>query len=165
MRMSPIETQRQKGIFSKILVAIDGSKQSMDAANYAIDVSDKFEAELYTIHVVKDPEYLEMFSFGIYDVETPFHRKASLEQIIQKTKEWFDEIKAKANEKNIQLSKSELIGTSASFGAAIVNYAEKNDIDLIVLGTKGYSGIKKLLLGSVASEVLTYAHCPVMVIR
>jgi len=163
--MSTTEPQRQKGIFSKILVAIDGSKQSMDAAYYAIDVSDKFEAELYAIHVVKDPAYLEMFSFGIYDVETPFHRKASLEQIIQKTKEWFDEIKAKANEKNIQLSKSELIGTSASFGAAIVNYAEKNDIDLIVLGTKGYSGIKKLLLGSVASEVLTYAHYPVMVIR
>jgi nucleotide-binding universal stress UspA family protein len=67
--------------------------------------------------------------------------------------------------KNIQLSKAELIGTSTSVEAAIVDYAEKNNIDLIVLGTKGYSGIKKLLLGSVASAVLTYAHCPVMVIR
>ena len=71
MRMSTTETQRQKGIFSKILVAIDGSKQSIDAAYYAIDVSDKFVAELYAIHVVKDPAYIEMFSFGIYDIETP----------------------------------------------------------------------------------------------
>ena len=158
-------TEKQKGTFSKLLIAIDGSKESMDAAYYAINVSNKFNAELYAIHVVKDPAYVEMFSFGIYDVETPFQRKSSLEHIRQKAKEWFDEIKAKANEKNIQLSKTELIGTSTSVEAAIVDYAEKNNIDLIVLGTKGYSGIKKLLLGSVASAVLTYAHCPVMVIR
>jgi nucleotide-binding universal stress UspA family protein len=163
--MSTMETKKQIGTFSKILVAIDGSRQSIDAAYYAINVSNKFNAELYAIHVVKDPAYVEMFSFGIYDIETPFHRKSSLEHIRQKTKEWFDEIKAKANEKNIQLSKTDLIGTSTSVEAAIVDYAEKNNIDLIVLGTKGYSGIKKLLLGSVASAVLTYAHCPVMVIR
>jgi nucleotide-binding universal stress UspA family protein len=163
--MSTMETKKQIGTFSKILVAIDGSRQSMDAGYYAIDMSNKFNAELYAIHVVKDPAYVEMFSFGIYDVETPFQRKSSLEHISQKAKEWFDEIKAKANEKNIQLSKAELIGTSTSVEAAIVDYAEKNDIDLIFLGTKGYSGIKKLLLGSVASAVLTYAHCPVMVIR
>jgi nucleotide-binding universal stress UspA family protein len=106
-----------------------------------------------------------MFSFGIYDIETPTYRRLTVEHIIQKVKEWFDELKVKANEKNIQLSKAELIGTSASVGAAIVDYAEKNDIDLVVLGTKGYSGMKKLLLGSVASAVLAYAHCPVMVVR
>ena len=80
-------------------------------------------------------------------------------------REWFDEIKVKADEINIQLLKAELIATSTSVEGAIVNYAERNSVDLIVLGTKGYSGIKKLLLGSVASAVLTYAHCPVMVIR
>jgi len=42
--MSPSETEKQKGIFSKILVAIDGSKQSMDAAYYAINVSDKISS-------------------------------------------------------------------------------------------------------------------------
>jgi hypothetical protein len=71
--------------------------------------------------VVKDPAYMEMFSFGIYDVETPFQRKLSLEQIIQKAKEWFDEIKVKANEKNIRMSKAELIWTSTSVEVAIVN--------------------------------------------
>jgi len=163
--MSTIETKKQKGIFSKILVAIDGSKYSMDVAYYAINISNKFNAELYAIHVVKDPAYVDMFSFGIYGIETPTYRRLTVEHIIQKVKEWFDELKVKANEKNIQLSKAELIGTSASVGAAIVDYAEKNDIDLVVLGTKGYSGMKKLLLGSVASAVLAYAHCPVMVVR
>jgi hypothetical protein len=107
--MSTTETKKQKGIFSKILVAIDGSKHSMDAAYYAINVSNKFNAD--------------MFSFGIYDLETPTHRKLTVEHIIQKVKEWFDEVKVKANEKNIQLSKAELIGTSASVGATHFNRA------------------------------------------
>jgi K+-sensing histidine kinase KdpD len=64
---------RYTSIFSKILVAIDGSKQSMDAAYYAINVSNKFNAELYAIYVTKDPAYVEMFSFGIYGTETPIH--------------------------------------------------------------------------------------------
>jgi hypothetical protein len=42
-------------------------------------LSDKFNVELYAIHVVKDLAYLEKFSFGIYDIETPFHGKSSLE--------------------------------------------------------------------------------------
>jgi nucleotide-binding universal stress UspA family protein len=46
-----------------------------------------------------------------------------------------------------------------------LEYAEKENIDLIVLGTKGRSGFKKLLLGSVASGVVTYAHCPVLVVK
>jgi nucleotide-binding universal stress UspA family protein len=62
--------EKEKGIFSKLLTAIDGSKQSMDAAYYAISISNKFSADLYAIHVVKDPAYLDMFSFGIYDIET-----------------------------------------------------------------------------------------------
>lgn len=48
---------------------------------------------------------------------------------------------------------------------SIVEYAEEHKIDLIVIGTKGLSGIKKMLLGSTASGVVTYAHCPVMVIK
>ena len=43
--------------------------------------------------------------------------------------------------------------------------AEENDINLIVIGTRGLSGFKKLLLGSVATHVITYAHCPVLVVK
>jgi nucleotide-binding universal stress UspA family protein len=50
-------------------------------------------------------------------------------------------------------------------GGVIVNYAEKKMVDLIVIGTRGQSGFKKLLIGSVASDVLHYAHCPVMIVK
>jgi nucleotide-binding universal stress UspA family protein len=52
-----------------------------------------------------------------------------------------------------------------SVEGAIVNYAERENVDLIVIGTRGRSGITRMLLGSVASEVVTYAHCPVMVVK
>ena len=54
-------------------------------------------------------------------------------------------------------------GSDASMDAA--DYAEDKDVDLIVVGTRGRSGFKKLLLGGVATNVVTYAHCPVMVVR
>ena len=55
--------------------------------------------------------------------------------------------------------------TATSIVAAVVEYAEEHNIDLIVIGTRGRSGFKRLILGSVATGVITYAHCPVMVIK
>ena len=52
-----------------------------------------------------------------------------------------------------------------SIEAAIVEYAESHGVDLIIIGTRGRSGLKKMLLGSVASGVVTYATCPVMVVK
>ena len=45
----------------------------------------------------------------------------------------------------------------------MLKYAEDEEIDLTVVGTRGRTGIRKMLLGSVASGVVTYAHCPVIV--
>jgi nucleotide-binding universal stress UspA family protein len=50
-------------------------------------------------------------------------------------------------------------------GSAIVAYAERENVDLIVIGSRGRTGFKKMLLGSVASDVVTYAHCPVLVVK
>jgi len=47
----------------------------------------------------------------------------------------------------------------------ILNYAEKNDIDLIMMGTKGLKGIEKLLIGSVAENVLRHSRIPVMIVQ
>jgi nucleotide-binding universal stress UspA family protein len=61
--------------------------------------------------------------------------------------------------------KTEVVASPTSVVPAIVDYAEKNGIDLIILGTRGRTGFSKLLLGSVASGVVTYASCPVMVVK
>jgi nucleotide-binding universal stress UspA family protein len=76
---------------------------------------------------------------------------------------YLNKVKRNANEKNIQI-KTEII-SSTNIAGGIVDYAEENNIDLIVIGTRGRSGVKKLLLGSVASHVVTYAHCSVLVVK
>jgi nucleotide-binding universal stress UspA family protein len=48
---------------------------------------------------------------------------------------------------------------------AIIDYAERGNVDLIVVGTRGKSGFKKVLLGSVAEDIVTYAYCPVLVVK
>jgi nucleotide-binding universal stress UspA family protein len=60
---------------------------------------------------------------------------------------------------------SEIVEGPFSLVGEIVNYAENNHIDLIVTGSRGRTGFKKVLLGSVASGIVTYAHCPVLVIK
>ena len=59
----------------------------------------------------------------------------------------------------------EVIVNPGSLVGAIVDYAEHEGVDLIVMGTRGRSGFKRVLLGSTASGVVTYAHCPVLVVK
>jgi nucleotide-binding universal stress UspA family protein len=143
--------------FSKILLAIDGSEPSMAAADYAISVAKKYGSDLIALHVIP---------LGTSVLGPPPH--LIVPHLIEMKKEaqgYLDKIKQKAseNENGIQL-KTELI-TSPSIIDGILSFVEKEKIDLIVVGTKGRSGLKKLLLGSVASGIVTYAHCPVMIIR
>jgi nucleotide-binding universal stress UspA family protein len=139
--------------FQKILVAIDGSEASMDAANYAISISNEYNAELYALHVIR----ADVDLFGVHaDSEYTITMKKEIEK-------YLDKVKLKGNEKDIQI-KSQTIA-SINIAGGIVNFAEENNIDLIVIGTRGLSGFKKLLLGSVAADTISYAHCPVMVIK
>lgn len=135
--LSQIQEQEK---FSKILVAVDGSETSIKAAGYAIAAAKKDNAQLTALTVkVKENDKVE-------------------------AQQWFDKIRKKAEENNVQL-KTEIIDIPMSVEGAIVNYAERENVDLIIIGTRGRSGITRMLLGSVASEVVTYAHCPVMVVK
>jgi nucleotide-binding universal stress UspA family protein len=61
---------------------------------------------------------------------------------------------------------TEMVETSSVSAAdAIIRYAQEKDVDLIVVGTKGRSGMSKALLGSVASKIVTYSPCSVLVVR
>jgi nucleotide-binding universal stress UspA family protein len=83
---------------------------------------------------------------------------------MQKGERYADKVKQKGSEKNVKVKTDVVIGIS-SVVKEIIEYAEKNRIDMIVIGSRGLSGIKKMLLGSVASGVLIYSHCPVLVTK
>jgi nucleotide-binding universal stress UspA family protein len=141
----------QKATISKILVAIDGSDASMDAADHATYISKEYDAELYALHVIRA------------DVWRPHETSELMTKMRNEGEKFLNKVKIKANEKNVQI-KTEII-SSINIAGGILNYAEENNFDLIVIGTRGRSGFQRLLLGSVASHVVTYAHCPVLVVK
>lgn len=144
--------------FSKILVAVDGSEQSMQAADYAIELAKKYNAQLTALTVSHIP--LSSYGFG----SRPDTIKHEREKEMLESQQWIRTIEEAGTRHNISL-KTDLIDSQMSVEGTIVEYAESHDADLIVIGTTGRSGFKKLLLGSVASGVVNYATCPVMVVK
>jgi nucleotide-binding universal stress UspA family protein len=158
---------------SKILVAIDGSEMSMRAAAYAIDIANikgKEEENVQLIGLtVIDLTNLSYSFFatasGYYEAEKLEEKRKEAQQLLDKVGKLAVKENNTNNNVNIQF-KSEIIEDPISrVGSAIVDYAERENIDLIVIGTRGRTGFKKMLLGSVASDVVTYAHCPVLVVK
>ena len=149
---------------SKILVPIDGSDSSFRAALFAVDIAHKYESELILTYMIEIIPTLTSFGLGNFGI--------SYHDFIEKLKDagrteagpWFAKVKEKAKPLNVAV-RTEVIESPKSLVSDIIGYAEKNGIDLIVLGTRGRSGFKRIVLGSVASGVVTYASCPVIVVK
>ena len=151
-------------MFSKILVGIDGSEYSRNAVNYALDLAVKDGSELFLLAIVPSKVH-HGDSSGVFGMVSPSY----FDEYKKEAEKWFEEIINHINkETTIDTStkvKSEVITTPFSTPASILNYAEERDVDLIVIGTRGNSGLKKMLLGSVASDVVTYSYSPVLVVK
>jgi nucleotide-binding universal stress UspA family protein len=146
-----------------MLVAVDGSKPAMYATEKAIDLAKIYGAELSALYVVSpDIRYSysgNTMSPGIFP--GPLTNFQGLKEMGQKN---LDKVKRKAAEKNLKVKTDIVVGITSTV-KEIVEYSEKNKMDLIVIGSRGLSGFKKMLLGSVASGVVTYSHCPVLVVK
>ena len=154
------------GKVSRILVGVDGSESSFHAANYATDLSVKFNSELILLSIVPSKIH-HGDSSGVFGMVSHSY----LDNYKKEAERWFSEIikHLKQNEgESSQADKkilTDVITTPFSIAASLLNYAEERDVDLIVIGTRGNSGLKKMLLGSVASDIVVYSYCPVLVIK
>lgn len=151
--------------FDKIMVAIDGSKESMHAANCAIGVAKRYNAILVVLAVL--PQELRYdYEIDQVDPEIPMIPVKGVVELSRMEIEdkWFTDIKKNALASNVRIE-TEIIMEGKSIVSDIIGYSEKQSIDLIVIGTKGKTGLTRLLLGSVSQGVLTYAHCPVLLVR
>jgi nucleotide-binding universal stress UspA family protein len=148
----------------RILVAVDGSKPAMDATDKAIDLAKLYSAELSALYVISsDIRYHYSWNTlspglfpGAFD-EVPLIAKET-------GKKHLDKVKQKAAEKNLKVKTDIIVGLTSTVKEIVV-YAEKNKMDIILIGNRGLTGFKKVFLGSVASGVVTYAHCPVLVVK
>jgi nucleotide-binding universal stress UspA family protein len=143
---------------SKILVCIDGSKESNVAAHYSIALAKKYHAQLIALSVMRLPVITDG-SFWTAETMKEWQAETRLQ-----TLEWLNLVSENARKYDFEIN-ARLIEHSEPAERSIVDYAEKENVDLIIVGTKGRSGFKKLLLGSVALGVVTFAHCPVIVVR
>jgi len=142
---------------SKVLVGIDGSDHSFRAAQYALEISKKYGAKLIAVTVTYMPAKSRMSQQEAIEVG------AGLSEM-DKAKTWFESFTQGARENKIDL-KTELVNSQRPVDYVILEYAEKEGIDLIVIGTRGRSGLSKIVLGSVASRIVTYSHVPLLVVK
>lgn len=146
---------------NKILVAIDKSGYKNKATAYAITLAKSLGAELTVIHIISKS------SFGATGDLLGYYRGGKLKAYQEALKNEAEKLLKKAVEfgekEGIKTHYEVIMDSSAE--KAIIDYAKKQKMDLIVVGTKGMTGIEKFLMGSVANHVITYAHCPVLAIR
>lgn len=147
---------------SRILAAVDGSDISMNAADYAIKLAkndNNNEAEIFVINVIDLSPIFKMLPSDT--------RKQLISIGRREANQMLDTVAEMAKRHGIEKKKinTEIVETSVSAADAIVRYAQEKEVDLIVVGTKGRSGMSKALLGSVASKIVTYSPCSVLVVR
>jgi nucleotide-binding universal stress UspA family protein len=151
-------------LFSKILVPIDGSEPSFHAAHIASNIANKFNSEIIVLYVVVSPSKSEYAN--LTGLVTPKQIDMIIENAKKQARDWFNRTEDMIKEKNPNIKVStKVILTGVAVYGEIIQYAGQENIDLIIIGTRGRSGVKKLLLGSTASGVVTYAECPVLVTK
>ena len=151
-------------IFSKILIPIDGSTNSMKAIDYAVDLADKYKSELLALHVLYSQSGFAFHKETVAGAITSSSLNDLNLDAKQEAEKWFKDINEKAEKRKVQI-KTEVVFTVISIVEGILTYAEKENINLIIIGSKGKSGWKKLIVGSVASGISTYAHCPILIVK
>lgn len=141
----------------KILVPLDGSDFSFKAAKYAIKIANKSNASIICVHSIVNLPYTEYATAGLV-INQYF------EDMKKQAQEWYNKVNSMAEKVGVKVTAETIIDV-ISVVDSIISYAERNNADLIVIGTKGRTGIKKFMLGSVASGVMSHAHCSVLVVR
>jgi nucleotide-binding universal stress UspA family protein len=141
----------------RILVPTDFSKHSENALAYAAAFADKFDAELYLLHVVQD---LALFVPEAVTNAPPLI--PPLDQLTAAVHEAMDRLIDSHQLRRFTVH-SEVREGSPFY--EITRFAKELDIDLIIMGTHGRTGLVHVLLGSVAEKVVRKAPCPVLTVR
>jgi nucleotide-binding universal stress UspA family protein len=155
------QAKATKETIRRILVAVDGSENAQRALEAAVDMAKRLKAVLLIAHVVFVPAL--SWTLGLPGVVVPADKieddaEKAGRQLLAKAVKF-------AKEAGIANPQEEILTKLASPAMGIVELAEKGDADLVVVGTKGLGGFKRLLIGSVANSVLHYAERSVLVVK
>ncbi|NPV53742.1 MAG: universal stress protein [Firmicutes bacterium] len=139
-------------MFTKILLAYDGSQHAKRALAVALDLAQRYHSKVYAVSVAHIPEFADTRDEvnGALEDAHSFYDKA------------LSEAREAASERGIALETRVVPGHPAD---ALARFAEEEDCDLIVVGARGRSGVVRYILGSASEAIVRYAHCSVLVVR
>jgi nucleotide-binding universal stress UspA family protein len=165
-----MKSDRGSRSIGKVLLSIDGSVTSMKAARYGISLAMRSRSDLIGLTVID----LMSLPYGslLSQTGTRSQEDDVLEEKRMEAKKWLEVIERSMSDawketgNTKVMFRSEIIEDPFSkVEKAIVEFAEKENVDLIIMGSRGRSGFRRTLLGSVALAVLSYAQCPVLIVR
>jgi nucleotide-binding universal stress UspA family protein len=143
---------------TRILLATDASEEAALAARTATDIADKTDSELHVVLVGLSAAYVGMGPPEIADIPAP--RQQELNEEAQRLIDaQVEQIKADGGtvaQAHLRIGRPD---------EQIVDSAEEIGAGLIVMGSRGLGGIRRLLMGSVSDSVVRHAHCPVLIVR
>lgn len=137
----------------KMLVPVDGSLYSEEAAMRALELASHLKSEIILLSVVEIP-------FELYETATDIGKM--VEHLKTEAEEFIRKLKSKYKEKGIEVKGYVVEGIVEE---KILEIAEKEEVDLIIMGSHGKTGLKRLLMGSVTEKVLTLGTKPVLVVK
>jgi nucleotide-binding universal stress UspA family protein len=138
-------------MFERILVAYDGSKQADQAFAHALEIAARFRAELLVLSIARPPEpAVEAEVCAAIDSATAHFEEA------------FAALATRAGTRGVTLRTDIAVGHPAE---QIVIAAEREKVQLIIIGRRGKTMFKRWMLGSISERVLRYAHCAVLVVH
>src|ERR687890_233857 len=144
-------------------MAIDRSGYKERIIKFTILLAKPLGAEIIAIHVIDKSTIVPATdAYGNYIGGDQI--QATEDELRKQANELLSEAELLGDKEKVKVDKAVIVAPS-SCAAAIIGYAKKNNVDLIMVGTKGMSGLKHFLLGSVANDVISHAHCPVLAVR
>ncbi|MCQ6963033.1 universal stress protein [Methanolobus chelungpuianus] len=150
-------------MYRKIMVATDGSENANNAALSGIEITRLSGAKLYAVNVMPTIPHLSYFGVPIEPSRNVSPAEHDLhDQLEEDGRKALGAVKEMGDRAGVQIETVLLEGHP---GSEIIGFAEKNDIDLIVMGTLGRTGLERVILGSVALDVARHARTRVMIVK
>jgi nucleotide-binding universal stress UspA family protein len=162
------EKQKEK-LIKKILVVLDGSKYSDNALDFALDLADKYSAEVLLLSVAPTAFYPSFIAPGAFP--RAFHRfisSAVIDSSARELEAGFEGVLSEALKKAEKVKSKLNVSTKLVTGRIaekIIQTAKEGNFDIVVMGSRGLGGIKKFFLGSVSDRVADDALCPVLIVK
>jgi nucleotide-binding universal stress UspA family protein len=149
-------------MFKQILVAIDGSATSNRGLNAALALASDQHAPVLLLHVIDELSVIPPMDTGYVPAD---YVDSAIEGLREQGREVLDQAEKQARDQGVPFKSVLADSNGLSVSHVILSQARKAHADLIVLGTHGRRGFRRLVLGSDAENVLREATCPVLLVR